>query len=68
MSPPRYPAIGRRSFSSKPVFRVDAQVNGPGTPWKTLLSTPNREYAKQRLEQLREAGVRVRLHGPGDDE
>ncbi|MGI6852993.1 hypothetical protein [Mesorhizobium sp. 1B3] len=67
MPPPRYPAIGRRSYASKPVFHVLAQIDGPGAAWKTVLSTADRQYAVQRVEQYREAGVNVRLQEPGDD-
>lgn len=67
MPPPRYPAIGRRSFSSKPVFHVLAQIDGPGTAWRTVLKTADRQYAMQRVEQYREAGVNVRLQALGDD-
>ncbi|HWK66103.1 MAG TPA: hypothetical protein VNS34_14265 [Rhizobiaceae bacterium] len=66
MPPPRYPAIGRKSFSSKPVFHVVAQVNGPGTPWETVLTTADRQYATTKMEQFREAGVEVRLQEVAD--
>ena len=66
MPPPRYPAIGRRSFASKPVFRVLAQFSGPGTSWKTVLTTADRQYAMMKMEQFREAGLTVRLEEPGD--
>lgn len=66
MPPPRYPAIGRKSFSSKPVFRVLVQTHGPGTQWKTVLTTADRQYAMTKIEQFREAGVEVRLQEPGE--
>ena len=64
MSPPRYPAIGRRSFANKPVFRVMAQVGGPGAPWTTVLTTADRQYAIQRLEQFREQALRPACRSP----
>lgn len=67
MPPPSYPAIGRRSLSSKPVFHVLARIDGPGAPWKTVLRTADRQYALARIEQYREAGVEARLQKLGDD-
>lgn len=64
MPPPRYPAIGRRSYSSKAVFFVLIQPSGPGTAWKVVLQTADRKYAMTKLEQYREAGVVVRLQEP----